>query len=138
MLRELPHVGTPGARPHRLCRGCTVDTLTSLFKLYSHSIGLPLAVSDGMESQLNVRTLFSTSKAQRKELDAIPDSGSALYQENLQAAIATLEECRRIADRISMFSDNESEDDIPTGDLQYPIIRAKLREGMADSHPDIF
>ncbi len=135
MVRELPH---PGARAHRLCRGCTVDTLTYLFKLYSHSIGLPLAVSDEMESQLNVRTLFSTSKAQRKELDAIPDSGSALYQENLQAAIATLEQCRRIADRISMFSDNESEDDIPTGDLQYPIIRAKLRESMADSHPDIF
>lgn len=87
--------------------------------MFSHLIGLPLAVSDEMESQLNVRTLFATSQTQRKELDAIPDSGSALYQENLQAAIATLEECRRIADRISMFSGNESEDDIPTGDLQY-------------------
>lgn len=137
MVRELPH---PGARAHHLLAGCTANTantLTYLFKSYSHSWPT-IAVSDEMESQLNVRTLFSTSKAQRKELDVIPDSGSALYQENLQAAIATLEECRRIADRISMFSDNESEDDIPTGDLQYPIIRAKLRESMADSHPDIF
>lgn len=90
-----------------------------------------------MESQSNVRTLFSTSKGQRKELDTIPDSSSALYQENLQAVIATLEECRKIADRISLFSDNESEDDIPTGDLQYPISRAQLYQGMADRRPDI-
>lgn len=72
-----------------------------------------------MESQTNIRTLFAASNAQRKELDAIPDPSSALYQENLQAAIATLEECRNIAHHISLFSDNETEDDIPTGDLQY-------------------
>ena len=70
----------------------------------------------------NVRTLFANSKAQRKELDTIPDLGSDLYHENLQAAIATLEECRKIADRISLFSDNETEDDIPTGDVQYSLI----------------
>ena len=77
-----------------------------------------------MEEQKNIRTLFVNSKAQRKELDTIPDTSSALYHENLQAAIATLEECRKIAERISLFSDNETEDDIPTGDLQYSLYRA--------------
>ncbi len=72
-----------------------------------------------MESQSNVRNLYAISKAQRKELDSIPVPSSTLYQENLQAAIATLEECRKIAERISLFSDNETGDDIPTGDLQY-------------------
>ena len=73
---------------------------------------------------MNIRTLFATSKAQRQELNTILDPSNALYHENLQAAIATLEQCRKIADQISLFSNNETEDDIPTGDLQYSLYRA--------------
>jgi len=65
-----------------------------------------------------MRALFTLAKNQRKQLEISSDSTSALYQENLQAAIVTLEECRRIADRISLFSPNETEDDISSGDLQ--------------------
>ncbi len=71
-----------------------------------------------MEKQTNMRALFTLAKNQRKQLEISSDSTSALYQENLQAAIVTLEECRRIADRISLFSPNETEDDISSGDLQ--------------------
>lgn len=71
-----------------------------------------------MEGQTNIRTLFASAKSQRKQLEISSDLTSALYQENLQAAIATLEECRRIADHISLFSPNETEDDISSGDIQ--------------------
>ena len=71
-----------------------------------------------MEHQSNIRVLFSSARNQRKELEQSSDPTSTIYQENLQAAIATLEECRVIADRITLFSPNETEEDIPSGDLQ--------------------
>ncbi len=71
-----------------------------------------------MEPEHNIRTLFASARAQRKQLEPLPDPTSALYQENLQSAIAALETCRKIADRISLFSRNETEEDISSGDLQ--------------------
>lgn len=71
-----------------------------------------------MEPDSNLRTLFTTAKTQRQQLESSPDTTSALYQENLQIAIAALETCRKIADRISLFSPNETEEDVASGDLQ--------------------
>ena len=71
-----------------------------------------------MDTDINIRTLFTSAKNQRKELDSSPEPSSSLYQENLRAAITSLENCKKIADRISLFSPNESEDDISSGDLQ--------------------
>lgn len=71
-----------------------------------------------MEHQSSIRALFSSARNQRKELEQSSDPTSTIYQENLQAAIATLEECRAIADRITLFSPNETEEDISSGDLQ--------------------
>ena len=71
-----------------------------------------------MEFQPSIRTLFLSARNQHKELEQSSDPTSIIYQENLQAAIATLEECRMIANRIALFSSNETEDDISSGDLQ--------------------
>ena len=71
-----------------------------------------------MEIHSNIHNLFAAARNERKELDQSSDPTSSLYQENLKAAITTLEKCRTIADRISLFSRNETEDDIASGDLQ--------------------
>ena len=67
---------------------------------------------------VNIRTLFTRAKDLRKQLESL-QSTSQLYQENLQNAIAALEECRKIADSVSLFSPNETEEDITSRDLQY-------------------
>lgn len=74
--------------------------------------------SFAMEQESNIRTLFVAARNQRKQLETSTDPTSALYQENLQSAIAALEGCKKIADRISLFSQNETEEDIASGDLQ--------------------
>lgn len=71
------------------------------------------------ESHSNIRTLFAAGQVQRKQLESSWEASNPLYQENVSAAIGTFEECRSLADRISMFSQNETEDDISSGDLQY-------------------
>lgn len=77
-----------------------------------------------MESHSSIRSLFTAFKNQQKALETSPQPNRsqpnyALYQENLRAAIATLDECRRLADRLSLFSLNETEDDIASSDLEY-------------------
>ncbi|MCJ1462848.1 hypothetical protein MMC07_001451 [Pseudocyphellaria aurata] len=81
-----------------------------------------------MDSQSNIRTLWATSKAQRKALESSLEPSSAVYQENLQAAIATLDDCRRLVDHLSLFSPNETEDDIASSDLQYLTIDYHIAE----------
>ena len=71
------------------------------------------------ESQSNIRVLFATGQIQRSRLESSWEASNTLYQENVRAAIRTFEECRSLADRIQLFSQNETEDDISSGDLQY-------------------
>ncbi|KAI9877075.1 MAG: Immunoglobulin (CD79A) binding protein 1 [Pleopsidium flavum] len=80
------------------------------------------------DSPRNVRTLFDSGNRQRKQLESSYDANSSTYQENLRAAISTFEECRRLADEISLFSQNESLEDISSGDLQYLLISYYLAE----------
>ncbi|KAL8788943.1 MAG: hypothetical protein Q9195_007059 [Heterodermia aff. obscurata] len=81
-----------------------------------------------MEPETSIRSYFAAAQAQRKNLENSPDTTTAQYQENLRAAIASLKECRDMADRISLFSPNETEDDIATVDLQYILIDYFLAE----------
>lgn len=71
------------------------------------------------ESQSSIRALFAAGQTQRKQLESFWEASNPLYQENVRAAIGTFEECRSLADRIHLFSQNETEDDISSGDLQY-------------------
>ena len=75
----------------------------------------------------NIRALFATAQSLRKQLETW-GSTSEVYQENLRSAINTFEECRRLADQISLFSPNETEDDISSGDLLYLSIDYYLGE----------
>lgn len=72
-----------------------------------------------MESDPSLRSIFVSARSLRRDLESRPDPTDSTYQEKLQTAIASLEQCRAIADRISLFSPNETEDDISCGDLQY-------------------
>ena len=70
-------------------------------------------------TEQNIRSLYSSAELQRKTIESSYDSNSATYQQNLVAAIATYEDCLQLADRISLFSPNESLEDLASGDLQY-------------------
>lgn len=81
-----------------------------------------------MESQSNLKTLFALFKTQQKYLESTTEPSSAIYRDNLRAATATIEECSRLIDGLSLFSRNESEDDIASTDLQYLSIQYYLAE----------
>lgn len=67
----------------------------------------------------NLKSLFSNAERQRQELESSYNSSSDTYQEDLISAISTYEDCLKLADRISLFSPNETLEDLASADIQY-------------------
>jgi len=67
----------------------------------------------------SIKSLFSSAENQRQSIEASWDSNSSTYQENLASAITIYDDCLKLADRISLFSPNETLEDLVSGDLQY-------------------
>ncbi|KAL5113960.1 Type 2A phosphatase-associated protein 42 [Pleosporales sp. CAS-2024a] len=76
----------------------------------------------------SIRALFSNAEQARQELAASYDSNSATFQEKLSKTIATYEQCLELSEQVSLFSRNESLEDIASGDLQYLAIHHHLGE----------
>ncbi|KAH8651517.1 TAP42-like protein [Tricladium varicosporioides] len=76
----------------------------------------------------SIKSLFSSAERQRKDIESSWDSNTVTYQQNLVAAITTYEDCLKLADRLSLFSTNETFEDLTSGDLQYLLINYRLAE----------
>ena len=72
-----------------------------------------------MTEPQSLRALFASAEERRKRLESALETSSPAYQQNLGAAIDTFEQCRRLADDLSLFSPNETIDDISSKNLQY-------------------
>jgi hypothetical protein len=70
-------------------------------------------------AEQSIRSLFASAEHQRKDIEASWETNTTTYQENLAAAIATYDDCLKLADRLSLFSPNETLEDLTSGDLQY-------------------
>jgi immunoglobulin-binding protein 1 len=68
-----------------------------------------------------LKSLFLDAEELQKSLESAYDSNSASYLETVDTAVATLLECRKLADQLSLFSPNETVDDISSGDLKYVL-----------------
>ena len=72
-----------------------------------------------MDEPPSLRTLFASVLDLRKKLESSLTPTSSAFQETLRNAIINLDECRKLADGIGLFSSNETQDDISSADLQY-------------------
>lgn len=69
-------------------------------------------------AEQSIKSLFNSAERQRQDIESSWDSNTATYQQNLAAAIGTYEACLKLADRLSLFSPNETLEDLTSGDLQ--------------------
>jgi len=67
----------------------------------------------------SLRALLDSADAWKDELSSFPDSNSDEYQTKLHSAIAMYARCKDIVARASVFSLNESLDDLATSDMRY-------------------
>jgi hypothetical protein len=72
------------------------------------------------EQPRSIRALFADAERAREDLANSYDStNSASYQEKLQSTISTYEECLQLSEQVSLFSPNETLEDVSSTDLQY-------------------
>jgi hypothetical protein len=69
-------------------------------------------------AEQSIKSIFSSAERQRQDIESSWDTNTSTYQQNLAAAIATYDDCLKLADRLSLFSPNETLEDITSGDLQ--------------------
>lgn len=66
---------------------------------------------------MSVGKLFQKAEASRAQLDSISNSSSAAFQTTLVECIAQYECCAKAAEQVSLFSSNETLEDMATGDI---------------------
>ncbi|KAK7510984.1 type 2A phosphatase-associated protein 42 [Phyllosticta citriasiana] len=76
----------------------------------------------------SLRALFEDAETKRKALESSHEYSGDEYQDNLSSAIATYNKCSKVADQVSLFSPNESLEDVSSGDLQYFLIDFYIAE----------
>ncbi|TKA39148.1 hypothetical protein B0A55_13666, partial [Friedmanniomyces simplex] len=76
----------------------------------------------------SLRSVYVEAEQKRTAIESSAYSNSSAFQENLLAAIHLYEECVNIADRIALFSRNESLEDIATADLAFLLLNYHIAE----------
>ena len=71
------------------------------------------------EEPKSIRALFTDAERLRNDLSNVYDTNDATFQDKLFNAIATYESCLKLSEQVSLFSPNESLEDISSSDLQY-------------------
>lgn len=74
------------------------------------------------EQPESLHALFTRAKSLKKSLEESTETNSSEYREQLHTAIAKFAECQRLIAQLSLFSDNETVEDIATGDLRYNLV----------------
>jgi hypothetical protein len=69
----------------------------------------------------SLRALFESAKAQKKSLESDSPISNPSYQDKLNATISTFERCQAVVSGLSIFSSNESLEEVSTADLQYGL-----------------
>ena len=66
----------------------------------------------------SLRTLFAAVCSLRKQLETL-SSTSQQYHDAIQSALSRLQSCQELADSLSLFSSNETIDDVSTSDIPF-------------------
>ncbi|KAJ6133996.1 hypothetical protein N7523_000318 [Penicillium sp. IBT 18751x] len=81
-----------------------------------------------MEESQSLRSLFQSARDDKTELETRGDTNTEAYRDAVNATIAKFHECQRQISILSLFSSNESLDDVSTGDIPYMTLEYHLAE----------
>ncbi|KAI0549291.1 TAP42-like family protein [Xylaria curta] len=85
-----------------------------------------------------LKSVYQEAEGKRLANEGSYEINSPSYQEDVATAIQLYEECAQIIERVSLFSRNESLDDIATSDLPYLLVLyhiAELLQKVSSSSP---
>ncbi|PUU77490.1 TAP42-like protein [Tuber borchii] len=79
-------------------------------------------------NQESLRSLYDAGERLRKEIEDSYDYNGPAYQKKLQTAIRTYRECENLVDQISLFSTNESLEDVVSSEIRYMLVGYHLAD----------
>ncbi|KAF3483665.1 uncharacterized protein GIQ15_02989 [Arthroderma uncinatum] len=85
-------------------------------------------------SPQNLQSCLASAKAQKKALETVAETNSPAFREQLNNAISAFEQCQKLIQQLSLFSPNESLEDVTTGDLQFLTVPYLLAELLQRSY----
>lgn len=91
------------------------------------TLEIPKSNLDMSNEDQSIRGLFAKAERAREELGASYEPNSPTYQEILTNTIATYLQCLKKAEDFSLFSPNETLEDITSSDIQYVTCNDNLR-----------
>ncbi len=71
------------------------------------------------EDGQSLQSVFALADSTRQGLESAYDSNNISYQEKVRSAISLYGKCKRLTDRLSLFSSNEVLEDVTSNNLQY-------------------
>jgi hypothetical protein len=80
------------------------------------------------QADRSLRSVFEEAEQKRTSLDNTYSSNSTTFRDNVVSAVQLYEQCLQIADRISLFSPNETLEDVNTADLQYLLLNNRIAD----------
>ncbi|KAI8628168.1 TAP42-like family protein [Xylariaceae sp. FL1651] len=80
------------------------------------------------EEPRTLKSIFQFAEGKRLAIEGSYEMASQSYQDDVTAAIESYEGCLQIIDKVSLFSPNESLEDIATSDLLYLFIHYRIAE----------
>lgn len=80
------------------------------------------------EDGQTLREVYDAAEKHRQDLEQAVSRATTSFQEKLTTTLQLYEQCLLIAERISLFSPNESLEDVSTTDLRYLTINYRLGE----------
>ncbi|KAJ5893548.1 hypothetical protein N7495_005239 [Penicillium taxi] len=81
-----------------------------------------------MEQSQTLRSLFTSAIEKKSSLESRGDTNSDAYRNDVNQTIEKFQECQRQIGILSLFSSNESLDDVSSGDLKYMTLEYFLAE----------
>lgn len=117
-LPRAPATSRPGChRPSPVCSHHAANCASLHYGSIANNIQKTLCTAMTDDS-VSLSSLFSGAETKRRKLDQLPSANAPEYQDLLGAAIADYTHCLRVADGVSLFSSNESLDDVSTSDIR--------------------
>ncbi|CAD6446323.1 6148325e-b84a-471a-a13c-ac9ddf3c9088 [Sclerotinia trifoliorum] len=76
----------------------------------------------------SLKTIFNSAERQRLAVESSGETNTEKYQEDVANALSAYQECRQLADRLALFSPNETLEDINSSDIQYLAIPYRIAD----------
>ncbi|WEW60951.1 Type 2A phosphatase-associated protein 42 [Emydomyces testavorans] len=86
------------------------------------------------EEPKSLRALFASAKSQKNKLESTSNINDPAYKDQFNSAVQAFEACQKLISKLSIFSPNESLEDIATVDLQYVTVDYLFAELLQRSH----